>query len=117
MIYSRGEIVELVRKEPIGLQSILIGIIWFCSHCDPNCVTDGRRFGLCQVDIAQAAIRGYSTHPNRLLDVPLNIRMASELLQEHGLLDYLGRDFAGQFHAIATMARYLEHAPQEIGKE
>lgn len=108
MIYTRGEIVELVRKEPEELQPILIALIWSASHCDPNLITDDTRFGLTQLHVRHANQLGFSAHPNQLLDVPLNIRMASEILQEVGLIEFLGREMANQFHAIVALARELQ---------
>lgn len=107
MIYTRAEIVGLVYREPKELQPILIAIIWMASQCDANLITDNRRYGLTQLDLRHAILAGFCGHPNQLLDPPRNIEMASHILQNRGLIDFLGRDFAPQYHAIVALSREL----------
>ena len=118
MLYSRHDFVELVRTQPKELQSTLIAIIWYASKGNPN-EQNGNRYGLLQIDLNQAKLRGYDRQPTWLLDPALNIQFGAQLLSDIGLLEFCGRELAPQLPNIMALAQFLdseqEKTPVETG--
>lgn len=106
MLYSRHDIVDLVRQEAPELQSLLISIIWHASQGDPN-IVNNERFGLLQIWLTHAKQIGFSGHENQLLDPSTNIKIGAQLISKLGILEFLGRELAPQFHSIMALERFL----------
>lgn len=106
MLYSRSDIVELVRQEASELQALLISIIWHASQGDPNIVSN-ERYGLLQIWLTHARQIGFNDHENALLDPSTNIKLGAQLISKLGILEFLGRELAPQFHAIMALERFL----------
>jgi soluble lytic murein transglycosylase-like protein len=108
MLYSRSEIVDMCYE--IGGQeaSLFLSLIWHLSRGDPNCDSHTGRYGLMQVPLDQAG-----GHTEReLAEARTNIEAGARLLRSQGLLAFLGRDFASQYHSIMGLAEFLERTPR-----
>lgn len=107
MLYTRGEIVDLVRDIAPELDSLLVAIIWFASRCNSNLI-DSDRYGLLQVDVKQARTAGFHGDANELLDPATNIRIAAGLIHTRGLIEFCGRALASQLPAILRLESELK---------
>lgn len=102
MIFTRHEIVELIRAQPRELHGVLTALVWFASRGDPNLVS-GRRFGLLQVNADR-----FAGDQRELLDPATNIKVGAELIREHGLVEFCGRELAPELPRIIGLAKFLD---------
>lgn len=107
MIYTRRELVDLVRELAPNDAELLIALAWFASSANPNLVSSDR-YGLLQVDLNQARQAGFTGDANSLLDPRTNVTVAVQLLTSLGLLQYCGRALACQIPAILKLESFLK---------
>lgn len=112
MLYSRSEIVELVRAQPKELQATLISLIWFASKGNPS-EQNGDRYGLLQLDTNQLKFHNLPSDPAALLDPDRNIKLGAQLLERIGLVEFAGRNLAPQLPAIISLAAWLDSEPSQ----
>jgi hypothetical protein len=110
VLYTRGEIVELVQQEAQELHALLIAIMYFASRGDPNTI-NGNRYGLLQIDLTQARNAGFRGPPNELLEPETNVKLGAQMIIRFGLVQFLGRDLGAQIPQIVQMERYLATEP------
>ena len=126
MLYTRRELVDLVRELAPDQAELLIALAWFASSANPNLVS-ADRYGLLQVDYTQARQAGFTGDASTLLDPRTNITVGVQFLTSLGLLQYCGRELASQIPAILKLESFLKkHASTtvengeklvEVGKE
>ena len=107
MLYNRAELVALIRQQPDELQPLLTALAWFASRGNPNSIENGR-IGLCSVPLELAIANGVQITESELLEPRNNIPIAAHLIQRCGLLEFLGRELAPQFHSIMQLATWLD---------
>lgn len=108
MVYSREDIIELIEAEPSQLHGLLFALSYYASHGDPNLVdSNTNRYGLCQIDLAQARMVGFHDHPIQLLEPAINIRLAAQLLIRYGLIAFLGYQLQPLRYQILQLAKTL----------
>lgn len=113
MLYSRAELVDLVRDIAPEIAELLIALCWFASHCDVNLIS-GERYGLLQVDLNQARSIGFQGEPNQLLDPRTNIQLAAKLIHTRGLIQYCGRTLGMQLPAIVRLEAELKQGNEPV---
>lgn len=113
MLYSRSEIVQIIRKQPIDLQNLLISMIWFFSRAQSSLITNNR-YGLLQIDLNQAKTAGFEGHANELLNPQLNISLGSKLIQSLGLVQFAGRELSHQLPQVIQLAEFLDSQAKAI---
>jgi hypothetical protein len=111
MLYSRSEIMTIIRQQPIDLQPLLLAITWQLSRGQTNLIQDNR-YGLLQIDLAMARAHGFTGQPNDLLEPELNVQVGCDLLLRIGLIQFLGRVFASQAPIILQLAEVIYNASQ-----
>jgi soluble lytic murein transglycosylase-like protein len=109
MLYSRSEIRDLCEEYAPEHPNLILSLIWHLSRGDPLCDSPGR-FGLLQLSAAQAKAHGVTER--ELFDARTNVRIGTRVLSELGLLEFLGRTFAYQYHSILALAEFLDSRPR-----
>lgn len=106
VLYSRHDIVALVNQQPAELRALITACIWYFSRCDSSLI-ENNRYGLLQIDLAQAKSLGFDSNPNDLLNPETNINLGSQLLSSLGLVQFAGRIHAHQLPLVIQLASFL----------
>lgn len=116
MLYNRAEFVDLCEQFAPENVALFVSLIWHLSKCDPNCVDNFGRIGLLQVPHVLAREFGIENELE-LLEPRLNVATAAKIINRHGLLLYLGREFSSQVHSILGLERFLRENTRKASGE
>ena len=112
MLYTRSDIVDLCSELAPGQESLILSCIWHLSRGDPNCIGN-QKFGLLQLSLEDARKLGCDSKSD-LFDARTNLELGIKLLNERGLLAFLGREFAGHYRSILELAGFLAATPRSV---